>query len=336
MPTVQLVRRLPPAVAAAAVAVVAYAGPAAAAPAPISQCTTTSGVILAVDFGHWGGPVLRACGTTPTTGYALLNQGGWHSTGTLRGGPAFVCRISFSGYQGGTAYPTAAEDPCAVTSPASASWSYWHADPGASSWTYSSLGAMSYQPRPGSVDLWTFGPGTPSVSPDSVRAHNTGTTSRPKPPPASSRPPASTPPAGGGGGAGPGGSAGAGGSAGGGAGAGGGGGAGGGPGAATGPGGGPAAGRSRPGGTAGRPGRAAPAKPGSRPPGSAAATTPAATPGAGGSPAAAGSRVVDVDPTSAAGPDHSGGSAGPAILTGAIVLALGSAAGITLWRRRAH
>ena len=31
---------------------------------PIGSCTPTSGVILAVDFGHWGGPVLRACGST--------------------------------------------------------------------------------------------------------------------------------------------------------------------------------------------------------------------------------------------------------------------------------
>ena len=149
------------------------AAPAGATALPISQCTTSSGVILAVDFGHWGGPVLRACGSTPTTGYALLNQGGWRSTGTQTDGPGLVCRISYSGYQGGAAFPSESEQACYRTPPTTASWSYWHADPGQSSWTYSQDGAQNYSPRPGSVDLWTYaGSGNPRVSPDSVRAHN--------------------------------------------------------------------------------------------------------------------------------------------------------------------
>ncbi|WP_404814040.1 prenyltransferase/squalene oxidase repeat-containing protein [Kitasatospora fiedleri] len=82
------------------------ATPAAATALPIEQCTTTSGVVLAVDFSHWGGPLLRSCGTTPTTGYQLLNQGGWKTTGTQHDGPAFICRIGYSGHQGGTQYPT--------------------------------------------------------------------------------------------------------------------------------------------------------------------------------------------------------------------------------------
>lgn len=144
---------------------------------PIGSCTPTSGVVLAVDFGHWGGPVLRACGSLPTTGYQLLNEGGWHSTGTQHDGPGFVCRISYSGFRGGTAYPTAGEDACVVTPPATAYWSYWHADPGQSTWHYSQVGAVSYHPVPGSVELWTFGAtdvggttGTPSIAVSSVRA----------------------------------------------------------------------------------------------------------------------------------------------------------------------
>ncbi|WP_380282298.1 hypothetical protein [Kitasatospora purpeofusca] len=176
------------------------AAPAAAAPLPIDQCTTTSGVVLAVDFGTWGGPLLRSCGTTPTTGYALLNQGGWKTTGTGHDGPAFICRIGYSGFQGGRQYPTPDQEKCVLTPPASAYWSYWHADPGQNDWSYSQLGAMSYQPKPGSVDLWIFGgtniegsEGRPSFSPDTVRAHNTapggGTAVTPDPP---------QPPAGGG------------------------------------------------------------------------------------------------------------------------------------------
>ncbi|MFJ6381340.1 hypothetical protein ACIQI7_15275 [Kitasatospora sp. NPDC092039] len=172
------------------------AAPAVAAPLPMDQCTTTSGVVLAVDFGKWGGPLLRSCGTTPTTGYALLNQGGWKTAGTGHDGPAFICRIGYSGFQSGKQYPTPDQDKCVLTPPATAYWSYWHADPGQNDWSYSQLGAMSYQPKPGSVDLWTFGgtniegtEGRPAFSPDSLRAHNTtpgGSASDPEPP----RPPA--------------------------------------------------------------------------------------------------------------------------------------------------
>ncbi|WP_333771866.1 hypothetical protein [Streptomyces sp. IBSBF 2435] len=175
------------------------AAPAAAAAQPMSACTTTRGVVLAVDFSHWGGPLLRSCGTTPTTGYALLNQGGWQTTGTQHDGPAFICRIGYAGYQGGTQYPTVKGEPCVLTPPATAYWSYWHADPGQKSWSYSKLGATSYHPEPGSVDLWIFGAtntagtqGRPTFSPDTVRAHNTapGTSS------GAARPPVKNTPAG--------------------------------------------------------------------------------------------------------------------------------------------
>ncbi|MBK6041001.1 hypothetical protein [Streptomyces sp. MBT55] len=176
-------------------AVLAPSGPASAAPQPIGRCTTSSGVVLAVDFSHWGGPVYRSCGTTPTTGYELLNQGGWRTTGTGHDGPAFICRIGYSGHQGGKQYPTSQQEDCVLTPPASAYWSYWHADPGENTWEYSQLGAMSYRPRPGSVDLWIFGgtniegtKGRPTVTPDQLRAHNSrpvggGPAPRPEPKP---------------------------------------------------------------------------------------------------------------------------------------------------------
>ncbi|MEU7100584.1 hypothetical protein AB0A66_19985 [Streptomyces longwoodensis] len=161
-------------------AVAATGTPAAADPQPMGRCTTTSGVVLAVDFSHWGGPVLRSCGTTPTTGYELLNQGGWSTVGTGHDGPAFICRIGYSGYRSGKQYPPPAQDDCVLTPPASAYWSYWHADAGAKTWSYSQLGAMLYKPKPGSVDLWIFGgtniqgtEGRPKITPDQLRAHNT-------------------------------------------------------------------------------------------------------------------------------------------------------------------
>jgi hypothetical protein len=160
----------------------ATAGPATAAARPVSDCTATTGAIVAVDFAHWGGPVLRSCGTTPTTGYALLNQGGWDTTGTEHDGPGFICRIGYSGYRHGSQYPTAAQQACVDTPPASAYWAFWQAAPGQDTWTYSQLGAMSYHPSPGSVSLWIFGgtnlAGTagsavPPISPDSLRTDAT-------------------------------------------------------------------------------------------------------------------------------------------------------------------
>ncbi|MFD3470765.1 hypothetical protein ACFWWM_31270 [Streptomyces sp. NPDC058682] len=166
----------------------ATAAPAGAAPQPMGQCTTSSGVVLAVDFSRWGGPVYRSCGTTPTTGYELLNQGGWATTGTGHDGPAFICRIGYSGHQGGKQFPTPQQDDCVLTPPASAYWSYWHANPGQNTWEYSQLGAMLYKPKPGSVDLWIFGgtniegtEGKPTVTPDQLRAKNTKPTGGPAP-----------------------------------------------------------------------------------------------------------------------------------------------------------
>ncbi|MFD6182967.1 hypothetical protein [Streptomyces goshikiensis] len=185
---VRALARTAAALGLAVAALAATAAPAGAAPQPMGRCTTTSGVVLAVDFGTWGGPVYRSCGTTPTTGYELLNQGGWATTGTGHDGPAFICRIGYSGHQGGKQYPTPQQDDCVLTPPASAYWSYWHADPGQNTWQYSQLGAMLYKPKPGSVDLWIFGgtniegtEGKPTVTPDQLRAHNTTPTGEPAP-----------------------------------------------------------------------------------------------------------------------------------------------------------
>ncbi|MFE3554111.1 hypothetical protein ACFXKW_04455, partial [Streptomyces sp. NPDC059193] len=182
-------------------ALAATAAPAGAAPQPMGQCTTSSGVVLAVDFSHWGGPVYRSCGTTPTTGYELLNQGGWATTGTGHDGPAFICRIGYSGHQGGRQYPTPQQDDCVLTPPASAYWSYWHAGPGQNTWEYSQLGAMLYKPKPGSVDLWIFGgtniegtEGKPTVTPDQLRAKNAQPTGGGQPAPKDTRTAAPLPP----------------------------------------------------------------------------------------------------------------------------------------------
>ena len=170
-----------------AVALLVTAGGAAAAPRawaapePISYCSTTTGVVTAVSFAHWGGPLLRSCASTPATAYGMLNQGGWQTTGTEHDGPGFICRIGYSGYHGGTQYPTAAQESCVLTPPSSAYWTFWHAGPGQSTWSYSQTGAAGYSAPPGSVELWVFG-GTnlggtsgsavPTITPASLRANN--------------------------------------------------------------------------------------------------------------------------------------------------------------------
>jgi hypothetical protein len=145
-----------------------HADPAAAD--PLSECSTTTGEIVVVDFAAWGGDIERGCAGTLTTGYNAMISAGFTPSGTEQEGPAFVCRIDDE--------PPPSQQSCVDTPPASASWSYWHADAGQNTWTYSSLGAMSYEPPPGSVDAWTFGAADPNVqppfTPSSVRANNQG------------------------------------------------------------------------------------------------------------------------------------------------------------------
>ena len=140
-----------------------------AAADPIIQCSVTTGVIVAVDFTHWGGNIEVGCDATLTSGYDALHAAGFTTAADDHDGPAFVCRIDND--------PPPSEDPCVNTPPASAYWSYWHADAGQSTWAYSRLGPMSYKPPAGSIDAWVFGAtniagatGTPPFSPGQVRA----------------------------------------------------------------------------------------------------------------------------------------------------------------------
>ncbi|MDT4950278.1 MAG: hypothetical protein QOJ37_2873 [Pseudonocardiales bacterium] len=165
--------------AALAAAVIGFAGvtlsvastAAPAAAAPIGQCTISTGTIIAVDFGAFRGPIVRGCGTNPSTGTGALRDAGFGTTGTQHDGPAFICRLGNQAFQGGTQYPT--DDPCINTPPATKYWSFWVAPPG-QNWTYAKLGAASYRPKAGEVELWRFGgSGAPSINPASLRATNT-------------------------------------------------------------------------------------------------------------------------------------------------------------------
>jgi hypothetical protein len=159
-------------VAVTAAGLVVSMGPATVASAnPIGDCSTTTGVIVVVDFTHWGGDIERGCDATITNGYHALHAAGYTTAGDTQDGPGFVCRIDDD--------PPPADESCITTPPPDAYWAYWHADVGQDTWTYSQQGAMSYRPPPGSVDAWTFGStdigpdGQPTFSPSSVRATNT-------------------------------------------------------------------------------------------------------------------------------------------------------------------
>ena len=164
--------RLAAVVGAALLVVVSVAwfsvGPITSAGAdPIGECSTTGGVIVAVDFSSWGGNVDRGCDATLTTGYDALHAAGFTTAGDSSDGPAFICRIDNE--------PSPSEDSCIDTPPATAYWSYWHADAGQNTWSLSELGAISYHPPPGSVDAWTFGDThAPPFAPSAVRATNVG------------------------------------------------------------------------------------------------------------------------------------------------------------------
>ncbi|WP_316519724.1 prenyltransferase/squalene oxidase repeat-containing protein [Kitasatospora brasiliensis] len=151
--------------------------PATAHADPMEQCTATSGAVVAVDFGPFGGGVLRGCDAHPTTGMNLLHNAGFATTGTAHDGPGFICRLGNTEFNGGTQYPTPDKEACVNTPQATGYWSYWIAPAGQDTWKYATLGAMSQKPGPGEVEAWVYGgtdiggtSGAPTFSPASVRA----------------------------------------------------------------------------------------------------------------------------------------------------------------------
>jgi hypothetical protein len=148
----------------------------------VSSCIADHGMVVAVNFGQWGGPAVRGCAHTAANGYALLHRAGFTTSGDEHDGAGFICRLGNNSFDHGTQYPTAANQSCTNTPSASAYWSYWIALPGANTWTYSTLGAETDVPKPGEVQYWTFGAtnlggssgsGVPKIAPAQLRASAT-------------------------------------------------------------------------------------------------------------------------------------------------------------------
>ena len=155
-------------------------------------CPDRAGVTVVVDFQSLGGGTVIGCAPGPVgSGFDALQQAGFGYT-TVTTQPGFVCRID----------GRPADRGCADTPPADAFWSYWHADRGGD-WAYSTSGAGSRTPAPGSVEGWSYnvdpaGPDrTPPRTAPPARAAAPEPTPDPEPTPTSAppAPPAATTPA---------------------------------------------------------------------------------------------------------------------------------------------
>jgi len=133
--------------AVAAAVAATLAGPAvvtvawSAAPYAAHAAGSDGCVAVVVDARALGGSVETGCAEgDPSSGLKALELAGFAVA--LRPRDRLVCTL------GG-------RPDCGDTD-ADSYWSYWYRDPGSSDWTYSSLGAGSRDPRPGSMEAWVW------------------------------------------------------------------------------------------------------------------------------------------------------------------------------------
>lgn len=132
----------------AVLATAALGGPGNAITRPAEAAEGCDGVWVVVDASALEGPVTTRCAAgAPGSGLEALAATG-HAVTPVQGQP-FVCQID--GHPDST---------CQRIPPADAYWSYWHAETGGT-WTYSTEGAATRTPTPGSVEGWAFGSGDP-------------------------------------------------------------------------------------------------------------------------------------------------------------------------------
>ena len=107
------------------------------------------GVTLTVEFQSKK-PAINKCSSNYTgTSWDLFATAGLTVTGTQKYPTGFVCRIQN--------FPAATDEPCRDTpDPQFGSWAYFIAEPGSTSWKYSTWGAASHYPKCGSNEAWIF------------------------------------------------------------------------------------------------------------------------------------------------------------------------------------
>ena len=154
----------------------------AAVPASAAACSGSSGVTVVVDRG--GSISTRCASGDPSSALSALKSAGFTVDYPRQFLGSVVCRIN--------GYPTPTDDPCVRMPPASAYWAFFHAKRGGS-WVYSSSGAASYNPAPGSVVGFRFGSGqqpgiAPPAPPKTSAPAPTKTTPKPAPKPPTTKP----------------------------------------------------------------------------------------------------------------------------------------------------
>ena len=157
-----------------AVPLVATGGTAEAA-----GCTAQQVTVVVQYLG--GAAVTRCTEDDPNTGVEALTSAGFSFTYSPRE-PGFVCTINGNPGNRECMKPKY--------------WSYWHASGPTGPWTYSSEGAGTYDPAPGSVEGWRFDCGAAPGGASRCAASSPKPTPKPKPKPAPAPTPSSRPSAG--------------------------------------------------------------------------------------------------------------------------------------------
>ncbi|MCC2593227.1 hypothetical protein LKO27_07375 [Tessaracoccus sp. OS52] len=164
------------------------AAPSAQAAFHDGACTDDTGVTVVVDHQDLGGGIVVRCATdfpSGGTGLQALKLAGFVPEGTMKDGPAFVCRINNRPAAdetltvGGQDY----RENCISTPPNEAFWGYWHA-PAGGEWTFSQLGG-GRTVEPGGYEGWSF---SLNRGEDSNPRPGVVPAARPKPQPTSPKP----------------------------------------------------------------------------------------------------------------------------------------------------
>lgn len=123
------------------------------ATAVLAQAENGAGLVISLADGE----VVTRCVSfagAQLSGFDLLQRSGLALEVNAGGAGTAVCRIESIGCPGDDCFcDCKGGEQCRY-------WSYWHRQDG--EWQYSQVGASVYQVRPGAVEGWAWGPGSPN------------------------------------------------------------------------------------------------------------------------------------------------------------------------------